>query len=144
MAASAAEQVPVTLPRRLMLFVALPLFAGAVSYLIWRTDVPWMGAHRPLWPHAPALLRDHFADAAWGFAVGGLVASLWREGPRAVRAAWYGVGLAVSIGVELLQYAHVFPGAFDAVDLAAQAVAFVVGVLVVGGIERWTSANAVA
>jgi hypothetical protein len=134
----------VTLPRRLLLFVALPLAAGVASYALFRENVPWLGVHRPPWPHAPALLRDHFADAAWGFAVGGLVASLWREGPRAMRLGWYGVGLALCVAVELLQYAHVFPGVFDVVDLAGQAAAFVVGVMAVGGIERWTSANALA
>ncbi len=137
-----------TLARRLSLFVVSPLVAGAASYLLWRDSVPWLGAHRPLWPHAPALLRDHFADAAWGFAVGGLVASIWRPSrrtpERAMKWAWYGVGFAVCAAVELLQYAHLFPGSFDALDLVAQTAAFVLGVSAVGGIERWTSANAVA
>ena len=134
----------VTLPRRLLLFVALPLAVGVASYGLWRENVPWLGVHRPPWPHAPAILRDHFADAAWAFAVGGLVASLWREGPRAMRLGWYAAGLAVCVAVELLQYAHVFPGAFDALDLAVQVMAFVVGVMAAGGVERWTSAHAVA
>ncbi len=104
-----------------------------------------LGAHEPLWPGAPSLLRDHFADAAWGFAVGGLVASLWHDAPgsKAMKWAWYGAGFAVCAGVELLQYAHWFPGNFDAVDLAAQLAAFAVSVAGVGGIERWTSASAV-
>jgi hypothetical protein len=135
----------VTVARRLLIFVALPLVLGAASYVLWRTYVPLLGLpHRPLWPSAPAALRDHFADAAWGFAVGAFVASIWQGGPRAIRWAWYGVGLAVCAGVECLQVTHMFPGAFDALDLAAQVGAFAVGVMAVGGVERWTSASATA
>ena len=119
------------------LHVALPLTLGAASYVVLRARLPLLGAHAALWPTAPALLRDHFADAAWGWALGAFVSALWLGEKAARRAVWIAGAALVAAGVECLQYAHILPGAFDVVDLAVQVVAVLVAAGATGGMRRW-------
>ena len=119
--------------------VALPLALGVASYVVLRASLPLWPAHRALWAHAPAVLRDHFADAAWGWALGGFVSVVWLGERASLRAAWVFAAAAVAAGVECLQYAHVMRGAFDVVDLVVQVGAVVAAALWVGGKRKWTS-----
>ena len=120
--------------------VALPLALGALSYLVWRSALPMWPSHVALWKGAPAVLRDHFADGAWGWALGGFVSIVWLGERASRRAVWIGLAALVAAGVECLQYTHVLRGAFDPVDLVVQVGAVVVAATIVGGNERWISA----
>ncbi len=125
------------------LHVALPLALGAASYIVLRSWAPVIGAHAPLWPHAPRMLRDHFADAAWGWALGAFVSLMWRGEKRAHRAVWIVLAACVAAGFELLQSTHITLGAFDGADLVAQTGAVLLAASILGEREkRWTSENA--
>ncbi|HEY1957024.1 MAG TPA: hypothetical protein VGH28_15500 [Polyangiaceae bacterium] len=120
--------------------VALPLALGALSYLVWRSALPFWPSHVALWKSAPSVLRDHFADGAWGWALGAFVSIVWLGERTPRRAAWIGVAALVAGGVECLQYAHVLRGAFDPVDLVVQVGAVVLAASTVGGTRKWISA----
>ncbi len=120
--------------------VALPLALGVLSYVLLRGALPLWPAHVAVWASAPSALRDHFADGAWGWALGGFVAVVWLDAPARVRWAWVSAAAVVAGGVECLQYAHVLRGAFDPVDLVVQVGAVVLAASAVGGNEEWTSA----
>jgi hypothetical protein len=106
------------------LTIALPLVLGASSYVV--------RARLPL------VLRGHFADGAWGFALGAFVALVWMNEKRSVRALWIAAAAAFAAMWECLQYAHVVRGVFDPVDLVVQTSAVVVAAWVIGGTRRWT------
>jgi hypothetical protein len=110
--------------------IALPLALGAASYVV-RARLP-------------IVLRGHFADGAWGFALGAFVALVWMNEKRSVRALWIAAAAAFAALYECLQYAHIVRGVFDPVDLVVQASAVVVAaciVGVIGGMNRWTWAS---
>jgi hypothetical protein len=110
--------------------IALPLALGAASYVV-RARLP-------------IVLRGHFADGAWGFALGAFVALVWMNEKRSVRALWIAAAAAFAASYECLQYAHIVRGVFDPVDLVVQASAVVVAaciVGVIGGMNRWTWAS---
>ena len=128
--------------RIVALHVALPLALGALSYVVLRDRwplIPPLWRSGALWKGAPAVLRDHFADAAWGWALGGFVSWMWLGEKARRRATWLAVAALVAGGVECLQYAHVLRGAFDPVDLVVQVGAVVAAGLAVGGHWKWTS-----
>jgi hypothetical protein len=110
--------------------IVLPLVLGAGSYVV-RSRLP-------------LVLRGHFADGAWGFALGAFVALVWMNENRLVRASWIAAAAAFAAIWECLQYAHVVRGVFDPVDLVVQTSAVLVaaGVVgVIGGMKRWTLAS---
>jgi hypothetical protein len=132
----------VTRGRIVALHVALPLALGVASYAVLRAEIPGLVALRaPLWPDAPAALRDHFADGAWGWALGAFVSVVWlgERAPR--RAAWVAAAALLAAGVECLQIAHIGRGVFDGVDLAVQVGAVLVAAWVTGR-TTWTGAPA--
>jgi hypothetical protein len=107
--------------------IALPLGLGALSYV----------ARARL----PLAIAGHFADGAWGFALGAFVALVWmNETPRA-RALWIACAAAFAAIWECLQYAHIVRGVFDPVDLVVQTSAVLVAAWVIGGMKRWTLAS---
>jgi hypothetical protein len=118
--------------------VALPLALGVASYAVLRSWVPLVGAHAALWPTAPRVLRDHFADAAWGFALGAFVSLVWLDQKRAHRLAWVAIAALAAAGIELLQSASVLRGVFDPVDLVVQTGSVMVAAVITGGMKRWT------
>jgi hypothetical protein len=130
----------VTRARIAWLHVVLPLVLGAASYVVLRSSVPLLGPHAPLWPGAPAVVRDHFADAAWAWALGAFVSTMWRGERAARRLAWTAGAALVAVLVECLQYAHVFRGVFDPVDLAVEVGAVVIAAWAAGGMKRWIDA----
>ena len=107
--------------------IALPLALGALSYVV--------RARLPL------ALRGHFADGAWGFALGAFVALVWMDQKASVRAAWLAGAAAFAAIYECLQYARILRGVFDPVDLVVQASAVVVAAFIIGGMKRWASPN---
>ena len=107
--------------------IALPLALGAASYAV-RSSLP-------------VALRGHFADGAWGFALGAFVALAWMNEKTAARAAWIAIAASFAAILECLQYAHVVRGVFDPVDLVVQTSAVVVAAWMVGGTRRWTLAR---
>ena len=107
--------------------IALPLALGAASYVV-RARLPlFMGAH--------------FADGAWGFALGAFVALVWMNEKTSARATWIAAAAAFAALWECLQYAHIVRGVFDPVDLVVQTGAVVVAAWVIGGMRRWTLAS---
>jgi len=109
------------------LTIALPLVLGAASYVV--------RARLPL------VLGGHFADGAWGFALGAFVALVWMGEKSSVRALWIAIAATFAAVWECLQYAHVVRGVFDPVDLVVQTSAVLVAawvVGVIGGMKRWT------
>ena len=109
------------------LTIALPLALGVLSYAVR--------------PRLPLVVRGHFADGAWGFALGAFVALVWMDQKRSHRALWIAVAAAFAALWECLQYAHVVRGVFDPVDLVVQTSAVVVAACVIGGMNRWTFAS---
>jgi hypothetical protein len=107
--------------------IALPLALGAASYVV-RARLP-------------IVLRGHFADGAWGFALGAFVALVWMNEKRSSRALWIAGAAALAAIYECLQYAHIVRGVFDPVDLVVQTSAVVVAAAVIGGMKRWTLAS---
>jgi len=110
--------------------IALPLVLGVGSYLV--------RARLPL------VLRGHFADGAWGFALGAFVALVWMDQKSSVRALWVAGAATFAAAWECLQYAHVVRGVFDPVDLVVETSAVLVAaciVGVIGGMNRWTLAS---
>jgi len=129
----------VTRARIAALHVALPLALGAASYVVFRSWVPlysahW-GAHAALWPNAPRALSDHFADAAWGWSLGGFVMVVWFDQERAHRVAWTFVAASVAAAYEIF-----LGGRFDRVDLVAQTLAVIVAAGIIGG-KTWTTSR---
>ena len=86
-----------------MIHVVLPLVLGAGSYIVLRSWVPLLGAHRALWAGAPAVIRHHAADALWGWALGGFVSVVWLEQPRSLRVAWTLIAAGLAAAIEVLQ-----------------------------------------
>jgi hypothetical protein len=109
------------------LTIALPLVLGAASYVV-RARLP-------------AIIGGHFADGAWGFALGAFVALVWMNERPSVRALWIASAAAFAAIFECLQYAHIVRGVFDPVDLVVQTSAVLVAAWVIGGIKRWTLAS---
>ena len=107
--------------------IALPLALGVASYAV--------RARLPL------VLRGHFADGAWGFALGAFVALVWMGERRSIRALWIAAAAAFAAIFECLQYAHVVRGVFDPVDLVVQTSAVLIAAGVIGGMKRWTLAS---
>jgi hypothetical protein len=107
--------------------VALPLALGAASYAV----RPWL----------PRTLHDHFADGAWGFALGAFVSLVWMDQKRAHRAMWVAAAALLAAGYEGLQYTRIVGGAWDPVDLVVQTSAVVFAAWVMGGMKRWTLAS---
>ena len=107
--------------------IVLPLALGIGSYVV--------RARLPL------VLRGHFADGAWGFALGAFVALVWMDQKSSVRALWIAGAALFAAAWECLQYAHVVRGVFDPVDLVVQTSAVVVAAWVIGGTRRWTLAS---
>ena len=107
--------------------IALPLALGAASYVV--------RARLPL------ALGGHFADGAWGFALGAFVALVWMNERPSVRALWLAIAATFAAAWECLQYAHVVRGVFDPVDLVVQTSAVLVAAWVIGGTKRWTLAS---
>jgi hypothetical protein len=105
---------------------------GAASYFVLRSWAPFYGAHVALWPAAPRALRDHFADAAWGWALGGFVSMMWLDQKRSHRIAWTLAAAAIAAAYEIF-----LGGKFDRIDLVAQTLAVIVAALVIGG-KTWT------
>lgn len=120
--------------------VALPLALGVLSYALLRTSVPFWPGHVAVWKTAPALLRDHFADGAWGWALGGFVAVMWLGERPSRRTLWVGAAAFVAAAVECMQYTHTLSGAFDLVDLVVQVGAVVMAAWAVGGNRKWINA----
>jgi hypothetical protein len=114
-----------------VLHVALPLALGAASYIVFRS---------PLWSTAPHALRDHFADVAWGWSLGGFVSVMWLDQKRSHRVAWTLAAALVAASYECLQNTHIVAGRFDRVDLVAQTLAVLVAALIVGG-KTWTTSR---
>ncbi len=127
--------------RAYVAMVALPLALGAASYVVFRTWAPLVGVHAALWPTAPRVLRDHFADAMWGFALGAFVSLVWVDQKRAHRLAWVAVAVLAAASVELLQSAHIVRGVFDPADLVVQTSSVLIAAMVIGGMKRWTWAS---
>ena len=110
--------------------IALPLALGAASYVV--------RARLPL------VVRGHFADGAWGFALGAFVALVWMNEKRSARALWLAGAASFAAILECLQYAHIVRGVFDPVDLVVETSAVLVAaciVGVIGGMNRWTLAS---
>jgi hypothetical protein len=118
--------------------VAFPLALGVASYVVLRSWVPLVGAHAALWPTAPHLLRDHFADAMWGFALGAFVSLVWLDQKRAHRLAWVALAALAAAGIEFLQSTSIVRGVFDPVDLVVQTGSVLVAAMVIGGTKKWT------
>jgi hypothetical protein len=123
-----------TVKTRAVLHVGLPLVVGGASYLVMRSWVPLLGVHAPLWPHAPSLLRDHLADASWGWALGAFVTLMWMGERRVHRVGWTIAAASAAAMLELVG------GTFDRADLVIQTVAVLLASVLIGGI-RWTSAS---
>jgi len=109
------------------LTIVLPLALGVTSYAV--------RARLPL------VLRGHFADGAWGFALGAFVALVWMGEKRRIRALWIAAAAAFAAIYECLQYAHIVRGVFDPVDLVVQTSAVLIAAWVIGGMKRWTLAS---
>lgn len=123
-----------------VIHVAVPLVLGAATYVALRSWVPLIGVHGALFRSAPALLRDHFADAAWGWALGGFVSVMWLGEKRIYLALWTVAAVMLAAGLELLQAAARW-GTFDRGDLVAQTAAVALAAITIGGMHRWTSAR---
>jgi hypothetical protein len=107
--------------------IVLPLALGVASYVV--------RARLPL------VVRGHFADGTWGFALGAFVALVWMNEKPAVRASWIAAAAGFAAIWECLQYAHVVRGVFDPVDLVVQTSAVLVAAGIIGGMKRWTLAS---
>jgi hypothetical protein len=123
-----------------VIHVAIPLVLGALSYVALRSWIPILGAHAALWHSPPALLRDHFADAAWGWALGGFVSVMWQGERRTHLALWTVAAAVVAAGLECAE-ASLGWGSFDRGDLVAQTAAVLLAAITIGGMHRWTSAR---
>jgi len=127
--------------RACLIHVAMPLALGVASYVVLRSWVPIIGVHAALWTSAPSLLRDHFADAAWGWALGGFVSVMWLEEPRAYRLLWTLAAAALAAALEAMQ-TFIGWGAFDRVDLVVQTSAVLCAALAITWrTNRWISAR---
>src|SRR5438270_11204667 len=101
--------------------IALPLALGAASYAV----RPWL----------PRSLHDHFADGAWGFALGAFVSLVWMEQKTLHRVSWIVAAASFAAGWECLQYTHIVRGAWDPLDLVVQTSAVVLAASVIGGMK---------
>ncbi len=130
--------------RRFAALVAAPLLLGAAVYVFLRPSEAWfvrvlgdspLGApiHRvravtvPIGAYVPSFVLDAAPDLAWAFVVGAFLALVWRERPGTSARAWFGAGLAATLGYEIAQRFHLVPGTFDPLDLVAQAIGYVSG-----------------
>lgn len=76
----------------------------------------------PLRLHVPAFALGSLPDAAWAWAFGAALALVWGR-----LSAWTLAGAAATAALELGQAAHVVPGTFDPVDLAAMLAGYLAG-----------------
>lgn len=130
----------------------LPLVPGALIYTAFRPEtlivVGWLEsaglgevyalireALQPLRGSLPTWAVYNLPNGLWSFAVFAVIASIWSL--RSVGGAAYLVlGLACTIGLELLQYVDLMPGTFDPGDLLSMATLGASGVLA-GVAARW-------
>jgi hypothetical protein len=71
----------------------------------------------PIGVHLPRVLRFHFADAAWGWALGASLALVWANERGARRKGWFVAGALLAVAAEWAQLVGVLPGTFDPIDL---------------------------
>jgi hypothetical protein len=79
----------------------------------------------PIGAHLPRVLRFHFADAAWGWALGASLALVWANEPSARRTGWFVAGALLAVAAELAQRVGVLPGTFDPIDLCVSILSYV-------------------
>jgi hypothetical protein len=132
---------------RLWIHVALPLVIGGLVYVLFRKKelilFDWLSflqldalvraardAVAPIRSAVPSWILFNLPDALWGWALGGFMGCVWRDGNARARAAWVGAGAAMVAAFELLQAPGVVPGTFDWVDLLVSCVAYASGVAV--------------
>lgn len=123
---------------------AAALVAAVVLYRGWRAGL-WIhrgpdlfgaglerfAARHPLAPW----VRLTLPDALWQYAFVATMAAVWRgERWHAKKAAFVLAPAAIGALVEIGQAAHVVPGTFDPLDLAASVAAAALAILVHGGI----------
>jgi hypothetical protein len=138
---------------RFWLHAALPLILGGLVYVLFRRRelvlFEWLSflhldevvrAARdlvaPVRGALPSWVLFNLPDALWGWALGGFMGCVWREGSPRARAVWIGLGAAMVAAFELLQAPGVLPGTFDWVDLAVSCVAYASGVAVTTRAEK--------
>lgn len=127
--------------RRVLLWVVLPLGAGAAIYAWSKPGVAFLVALERqglTWPRPrqagpmAMLLADRAPDALWAFAFVAFLALVWFDGRESRRRclAWGTLGGIYEIGQGL----GIAPGQFDGVDLIVSVVAGTAAALGV----RWT------
>lgn len=131
-----------------LLHVVLPLASGFVVYLLWRPTNLWMfvwfdllgatstvHAVRELVGPFPALIPSsvlyNLPAAYWSYALCAAVALIWRDAPAHQQWAVWAVMLAIAVGGEVVQVLPEVPGVFDPADCAVNAVAAVLGTIIV-------------
>jgi hypothetical protein len=130
---------------RVLVHVVLPLAIGVLAYAAWRSKdvhvVAWMSRIAPRGVDAmrgtgaarvPSAIIGSLPDAAWAWAFGAALALVWRGRPWREKAAWLAGGAVVALSAELGQALHLLPGTYDAVDLVAIAIGFVLGASLAG------------
>jgi hypothetical protein len=127
--------------RLALVFVALPLALGVAMYALFgrgmerqlhALDVVGVGAlvsslrvvTVPTGGHLPDAIRFHFADAAWGWALGAALSLVWADAPGARRTGWFVVGALFVVGTEVAQLVGLMPGTFDPVDIIVSILAY--------------------
>lgn len=131
--------------RRALVGVVLPLVLGGAFYVFFRPRRAWFTARledvavlgpavtkvrtftTPIGRALPHVVLDTAPDLAWSFALGALLAIVWRGRHARARAVWCVLGLAFALGYEVAQGWHLVPGTFDPFDLVAEAVGYVAG-----------------
>ena len=78
----------------------------------------------PAGAHAPDAIRFHFADAAWGWALGAALSLVWANDPGVRRTGWFVVGAIFVVGTEIAQLAGLMPGTFDPIDIIVSIFAY--------------------
>ncbi len=138
--------------RYFLLAVVLPIVAGGLIYILFRTDTLLMfqwaeamsltdlitrsrAAAAPLLPWVPGFVLFSIPDGVWVFSATAFFARLWHDGPLWQRALWIGAAPVMAIGGELGQIVGLVPGTFDVLDLLAY-VAATLGALAVA---RWSA-----
>jgi hypothetical protein len=132
---------------------ALPLALGGLVYVLFRKQelhlFDWLaflhldGVVRagrdlvaPIRGAVPSWVLFNLPDALWGWALGGFMGFVWRDGSPRARAAWVGAGAAMVAAFELLQAPGILPGTFDWVDLLVSCVAYAAGVAALTRAEK--------
>ncbi len=127
--------------RLALAFVALPLILGIAMYTLFsagmerqlhaldavRLGVPLRALRvitLPAGAHAPDAIRFHFADAAWGWALGAALSLVWANDPGVRRTGWFVVGAIFVVGTEIAQLAGLMPGTFDPIDIIVSIFAY--------------------